>query len=119
MGLRDLVLDPRTSIDDEVVASIDDKSFGVILRHLQKYWLWDGASKPALYEHQRRAIETVAAYISADPHLPERPNLREAALLKLPTGTGKSGIVAVLGRCLPTVNRTLVLTLSLGLQYWV
>lgn len=109
MGIRDLVHDLRTSIDDEVAASVDGKSYGATVRYLQKYRFWEGA-KPTLYEHQRRAIETVAAYIAADPHLPERPNLREAALLKLPTGTGKSGIVAVLGRCLPTVNRTLVLT---------
>src|SRR5258708_21574096 len=109
MGIRDLVHDLRTSVDDEVAASVDDKSYGATVRYLQKYRFWEGA-KPALYEHQRRAIETVAAYIAADPHLPERPNLIEAALLKLPAGTGKSGIVAVLGRCLPTVNRALVLT---------
>jgi superfamily II DNA or RNA helicase len=36
--------------------------------------------------------------------------VREAALLKLPTGTGKSGIVAVLARCLPKVKRALILT---------
>lgn len=109
MSIRDLLLDPRTSIDDEVAASVDEKSYGAMVRHLQKYRFWEG-TKPALYEHQRRAIETVAAYIAANPHLPERPNLREAALLKLPTGTGKSGIVAVLARCLPSVKRTLVLT---------
>src|SRR5689334_5444072 len=100
MRIRDLVSDPRTSIDDEVAASVDEKSYGAMLRHLQKYRFWEG-TKPALYEHQRRAVETVAAYIAADPHLPERPTLREAALLKLPTGTGKSGIVAVIARCLP------------------
>jgi hypothetical protein len=106
MSIRDLVLDPRTSIDDEVASLVDDKSYGAMLRHLQKYGFWQGP-KPALYEHQRRAVETVAAYISADPHLPERPHLREAALLKLPTGSGKSGIVAVLGRCLPKVMCTI------------
>ncbi|MDA9488844.1 DEAD/DEAH box helicase [Bradyrhizobium sp. CCBAU 11361] len=109
MGIRDLVHDLRTSIDDEVAASVDKNSYGAMVRHLQKYRFWEGA-KPTLYEHQRRAIETVAAYIDADPHLPERPNLKEAALLKLPTGTGKSGIVTVLARCLPSVKRTLVLT---------
>jgi superfamily II DNA or RNA helicase len=110
MSIRDLIVDPRTSIDNAVAASIDTTSHGAILRQLQKYHFWDCATKPALFEHQCRAIETVAAYLSADPHLPERPNLREAALLKLPTGTGKSGIVAVLGRCLSSVRKTLVLT---------
>ena len=110
MGIRDFIDDPRTSIDGGVAASIDEDAFRRALRRLQQYEFWDIASKPALYEHQQRAIETVVAYLSADPHLPERPTLREAALLKLPTGTGKSGIVAVLGRCLRTVNKTLVLT---------
>src|SRR5258706_5020843 len=101
MGIRDLVNDPRTSIDDAVAASVDAAAFGAALRRLQQYNLWDDAAKPALFEHQRRAIETVAAYLSADPHLPQRPNLREAAPLKLPTRTGKAGIVAELRRCLP------------------
>lgn len=110
MGIRDLVRDPRTSINDDVAALIDASAFAESSRQLERYRFWDTSSKPALYEHQRRAIQTIIAYLSADPHLPERPTLREAALLKLPTGTGKSGIVAVLARCLPTISRTLVLT---------
>src|SRR4051795_6776130 len=110
MGIRDLIDDPRTSIDDAVARTVDAAAFAQALRWLQRYKFWENQAKPALYEHQQRAIETVVAYLSANPHLPERPTLREAALLKLPTGTGKSGIVAVLGRCLPNVRRTLVLT---------
>jgi hypothetical protein len=110
MGIRDLINDPRTSIDEAVASSLDAGTFPAAVRRLQQYGFWTLGSKRALWEHQRRAIETVVAYLSADPHLPERPNLREAALLKLPTGTGKSGIIAVLARCLPSVNRTLVLT---------
>ena len=34
----------------------------------------------------------------------------EAALLKLPTGTGKSGVIAVLARCLPAIHKVLILT---------
>jgi superfamily II DNA or RNA helicase len=110
MGIKDLVNDPRTSIDEEIASTVDAGIFSAALRRLQQYGFWSVRSKPALWEHQRQAVGTIAAYLSADPHLPERPNLREAALLKLPTGTGKSGIVAVLARCLPEVNRTLVLT---------
>src|SRR5437773_2156900 len=110
MGIRDFVNNPRTSIDDAVAASVDAGIFSTAVRRLQQYDFWEPNGKTALWEHQRQAIETVVAYLSADPHLPERPNLREAALLKLPTGTGKSGIVAVVARCLPNVNRTLVLT---------
>jgi hypothetical protein len=53
----------------------------------------------------------------ASPHIsmgtksiPERRDHTEAALLKLPTGTGKSGIIAVIFRCLPTDRKVLVLT---------
>jgi Type III restriction enzyme, res subunit len=111
MSIQDLVDDKRTSINGEVVAMIDARKFAVALRQLERFEFWRTAGKrKALWEHQRRAIETAVAYLIADPHLPERATLREAALLKLPTGTGKSGIVAVLSRCLPQVKRTLVLT---------
>jgi superfamily II DNA or RNA helicase len=111
MGLKDLERDPRTSIDVTVARLVDTRKFMATLRHLEAFQFWNasGRQKP-LWEHQRAAIETIAAYLAADPHLPHRPTLREAALLKLPTGTGKSGIVAVLARCLPEVKRTLVLT---------
>ena len=80
---KDLIGDPQTSIDDEVAASIDAAAFGRTLRRLQQYEFWDTASKPALHGHQQRAVETVVAYISADPHLPERPTLREARKLSM------------------------------------
>jgi hypothetical protein len=47
-------------------------------------------SEAFFWAHQRTTIETVSAYLAADPHLPEKPAVREAALLKLPTGTRKS-----------------------------
>lgn len=111
MFIRDVANDERNSIKDEVVGMVDDRKFSAVATHLRRYKFWSssGKTKP-LWEHQRGAIETAAAYLIADPHLPERQSLREAALLKLPTGTGKSGIVAVLSRCLPQVKRTLILT---------
>ena len=111
MSIRDVAKDERNSIKDEVVGMVDDRKFSAAASHLRrnKFWSSSGKTKP-LWEHQRGAIETAAAYLIADPHLPERQSLREAALLKLPTGTGKSGIVAVLSRCLPQVKRTLILT---------
>src|SRR5258707_6059557 len=111
MSIQDLIDDPRTSIDADTASIVDAPAFSAALRHISQFAFWTTtARKKALWEHQQTAIETTLAYLSADPHLPERPLVREAALLKLPTGTGKSGIVAVLGRCLPLVNRTLVLT---------
>ncbi|PJO49400.1 hypothetical protein CWE02_06435 [Brucella pituitosa] len=81
------------------------------MRYLGGYSFWDGEEgAPRLWEHQQAAIATVVAYLNGDKAIPERPDQKEAALLKLPTGTGKSGIIAVLARCLPDVRRVLVLT---------
>ncbi|MER9578553.1 DEAD/DEAH box helicase family protein [Mesorhizobium sp. M0400] len=81
------------------------------MRYLGGYSFWDGEEgSPRLWEHQQAAIATVVAYLNGDKAIPERPEQKEAALLKLPTGTGKSGIIAVLARCLPNVRRVLVLT---------
>ncbi|MDT3683703.1 MAG: DEAD/DEAH box helicase family protein [Pseudorhodoplanes sp.] len=111
MGLKDLERDERTSIDANVVKLVNIRRFTAILHHLEAFKFWNPPDRrKPLWEHQRAAVETVTAYLAADPHLPHRLTLREAALLKLPTGTGKSGVVAVLARCLPDVKRTLVLT---------
>lgn len=108
MNLSVLIADERTSIKME---AIDRVAFEWAIRHLNRYRFWDGAEgTPHLWEHQRAAIGTVVAYLNGDKTIPERPDHTEAALLKLPTGTGKSGIVAVLARCLPNVRRVLVLT---------
>lgn len=108
MNLKELVRDARTSIRQD---SIDGAAYEQGLRHLRGYNFWNGAEgAPRLWEHQQTAIATVVAYLHGDKTIPERPEQKEAALLKLPTGTGKSGIVAVLARCLPEVRRVLVLT---------
>ncbi|WP_083202446.1 DEAD/DEAH box helicase [Stappia indica] len=108
MNLRELIRDKRTSIRQ---VGIDSAAYRRGLRSLQRYNFWDGAEgTPRLWEHQQAAIATVLAYLHGDKAIPERPEQKEAALLKLPTGTGKSGIVTVLARCLPEVRRVLVLT---------
>lgn len=108
MNLSELIRDNRTSIRQDV---IDGTAYGRALRHLRGYNFWDGTEgMPRLWEHQQAAIATVLAYLNGEKAIPERPEQKEAALLKLPTGTGKSGIVAVLARCLPDVRRVLVLT---------
>ncbi|WP_188720512.1 DEAD/DEAH box helicase [Actibacterium pelagium] len=90
---------------------IDAQAFCQDIRRLQSYGFWEAAEgAPGLWEHQQAAIATVVAYLNGDKTIPERAEQIEAALLKLPTGTGKSGIVAVLARCLPNVRRVLVLT---------
>ena len=108
MNLRDLIADNRTSLNGE---SIDVVMFERLLGHLRGFGFWSPVGGgPRLWEHQQAAIGTVVAYLSGDKAIPGRPDHTEAALLKLPTGTGKSGIVAVLARCLPDIRRVLVLT---------
>nr|WP_286189378.1 DEAD/DEAH box helicase family protein [Labrenzia sp. R5_0] len=106
--MKELIADYRTSIAEDAV---DSRAYRQTIQHLRGYTYWDGAEgTPHLWEHQKAAISTVVAYLNGNKTIPERPEQKEAALLKLPTGTGKSGIVAVLTRCLPDVRRVLVLT---------
>jgi len=108
MNLKALVADRRTSIKGDAV---DARLFSSNLRHLKGYSFWDGQEgTPRLWEHQQAAIATVVAYLCGEKAIPENPEHKEAALLKLPAGTGKSGIIAVVSRCLPSVRRILVLT---------
>lgn len=108
MKLNDLVADERTSLTRD---AIDLKSYNAAIRHLTSYAFWQGEpEQPSLWEHQQAAIATVVGYLSGDKAIPERPEHKEAALLKLPTGTGKSGIIAVVARCLPKIRRVLILT---------
>ncbi|MBN3215550.1 DEAD/DEAH box helicase [Pectobacterium polaris] len=109
MKLNEIFKDPRSSIKKD---DIDGPAYARTMRFLKRYKFWKGADEGVLglWEHQQAAIATVVAYLSGNKNIPERPDQTEAVLLKLPTGTGKSGIVAVLSRCLPDVRRVLVLT---------
>ena len=84
MHLKELIRDERTSIRPD---GIDGAAYGRGIRHLGGYSFWDGADgTPCLWEHQQAAIATVVAYLNGDKEIPERPEHKEAALLKLPTG---------------------------------
>jgi superfamily II DNA or RNA helicase len=111
MDFEDLVTDTRTSFGDEHRAVIDLDRFHAQVSHLKSHSFWDGraAIKP-LWDHQKIALGSMVAYLNGEKTIPEREDHTEAALLKLPTGTGKSGIVAVLSRCLPDIRKVLVLT---------
>ena len=108
MKLKELIADIRTSLQAE---TINATAFARDLRALKKFSFWEGAERtPSLWEHQRAAISTTVAYLNGDKAIPEWPDHKEAALLKLPTGTGKSGVIAVLARCIPEIRRVLILT---------
>lgn len=59
-----------------------------------------------LWAPQRRAVGTAVAYLGAV----EGTAPTESALIKMPTGTGKSGVIATLACALPKVRRTLIIT---------
>ncbi len=111
MNLNELIADTRTSLDKTIKQHIEAAGFRRDQRQLARFKFWTGAgNQPHLWEHQKAAIATVTAYLNGDKSIPERPDHTEAALLKLPTGTGKSGIIAVLARCLPAIRKVLILT---------
>jgi len=74
-----------------------------------KYWTGQKSIRP-LWPHQQAALSHTVAYLLADRRLLDESAVSEAALLKLPTGSGKSGIIAILSRCLTRVRKVLLLT---------
>lgn len=106
MDLGKLKQDRRTSLHKAV---IDKHAYEKSVGKLQNFSFWS-PPKNGLWEHQKIAICTAIAYIHGGKELPGRQGVTEAALLKLPTATGKSGIIAVIARCLDPVKRVLILT---------
>ncbi|WP_315764245.1 DEAD/DEAH box helicase [Bradyrhizobium sp. SZCCHNR2009] len=110
MELDDLVGRSGTSLTD--CTGIDAKLYAKVQRHLAKYLFYRDNKKRGLklWEHQGAAIALTVAYLSSERKLSNEHIENEAALVKMPTGSGKSAVITVLCRCLPTVKRILVLT---------
>src|SRR5262245_59274065 len=66
-----------------------------------------------LWKHQAAAVEMVSKYLKV-AH--SQPATLGSALIRMPTGTGKSIVIAVLTRCLPGIKNALVITPSLALR---
>lgn len=75
---------------------------------LSRYAFWSKTN--CLWDHQRSALELSLAYLCAPRSNPRYPKISSAALLKLPTGTGKTGVIAVLARSLSVNQVTLIVT---------
>jgi superfamily II DNA or RNA helicase len=92
--------------------TFDKKGYSRDIVALRKLPIWSASDETrTLWDHQKEAIAFCAAYgrvgrSGAPP---------EAGLIKMPTGTGKSGVVAVVSRCLPNIRKVLVLTPREGL----
>jgi hypothetical protein len=107
-----LVQDSRNSISRDNAHAVARRKCEASVKHLESYAFWKGSGRAYrnLWAHQIGALELAAAYLAADRQLPREGNVPEASLIKMPTGTGKSGVIAILARCLPLVRRVLVLT---------
>jgi superfamily II DNA or RNA helicase len=65
-----------------------------------------------LWEPQKAAIDTMRQYISAF----NRGITNKSALVHMPTGSGKTGVIAVLSRCISEIDCALVLTPRVALR---
>ena len=110
MNLQQLINDARTSLARS--NTVNRRSFDRLVGHMTQFGFWpsDAAGAGTLWSHQTIALGLVAAYLNANRELAVERIANEAALVKMPTGTGKSAVITVLCRCLPAVRRVLVLT---------
>jgi superfamily II DNA or RNA helicase len=102
----------HTTFDPPTGSNFNKKGYHDDIKVLEELAIWSGSdgARP-LWDHQKQAIAFSAAYSRVVHPFP----LPEAGLIKMPTGTGKSGVVAVVSRCLPTIRKVLVLTPREGL----
>jgi len=113
MDLTGLIADSRNSVNTETARKISRPRYDRMMASLGEYWFWKGSRRHnirPLFENQTSALALAAAYLNSDVRLRAEGDVPEAALIKMPTGTGKSGVVAVLARCLPQIRKVLVLT---------
>ncbi|MBK0116113.1 MULTISPECIES: DEAD/DEAH box helicase [unclassified Delftia] len=73
-------------------------------------------SDRGLWTPQRRAVALAHAYLASRKHAASDAP-REAALIKMPTGTGKTGVIATLACVSPLVKKVLILTPRAGLVH--
>lgn len=102
----------HTTFDVPASSKLNKKGYRDDIKALEGLTIWSGLDGARmLWDHQKQAIALCAAYSRVIHPL----TLPEAGLIKMPTGTGKSGVVAVVSRCLPNIRKVLVLTPREGL----
>lgn len=104
----------RVSIDKSAVSTELDAKFTQIMAGLNDRPFWKAAIEQSsyvpfggLWAPQRRAIGLSLSYIAARR---VSPGKNGAALVKMPTGTGKTGVIATLSCAVPEIKRVLVIT---------
>lgn len=102
----------NTTFDVPDAFTFDDVAYAADIQVLEDLSVWTGTPTGlSLWQNQKEAIALGAAYV----RVLQKTCKREGALVKMPTGSGKSGVIAVLTRCLPKVRCALVLTPREGL----
>lgn len=102
----------NTTFDVPEASKFDGGAYAADIKVLEALPVWTGTPNGlSLWQNQKEAIALGAAYVRVSQQTGEP----EGALVKMPTGSGKSGVIAVLTRCLPKVRRALVLTPREGL----
>lgn len=102
----------HTTFDISAASKFNKPKYVKDIKALEALPVWTGTPAGlSLWDNQKEAIALGAAYARVDQPSGEE----EAALIKMPTGSGKSGVIAVLTRCLPDIRRALVLTPREGL----
>src|SRR6267142_6823584 len=82
------LLEPNAAVD----VNVDRVKHQRLIRPLIASAFWQGkGSTLGLWAHQQSAISHSIAYLCAETRLKTEINVREAALLKLPKGTGMFG----------------------------
>ncbi|OQS33812.1 hypothetical protein B0T45_19710 [Chromobacterium haemolyticum] len=98
------------------------KEYETAMAALDRHKFWSAGAKgkyrpqKGLWTPQRRAVALAHAYLAARKYAAaDAP--REAALIKMPTGTGKTGVIATLACVSPLVKKVLILTPRNGLVH--
>jgi hypothetical protein len=123
MNLSDLTSDDNTNLDrrggrvsihSDAITEDMRRAFTKLIRPLQSRDYWKAAVDQSryvpddgLWAPQRRAIGLSLAYFAARN---VDPSATGAALVKMPTGTGKTGVIATLACAIPDIKRVLVIT---------
>jgi len=86
------------------------------LKPFERHAFWtDGRAtyRPecGLWAPQRKAVALSLAYLSSQRVVGKPANGgRESCLIKMPTGSGKTGVITTLACCAPKISRTVILT---------
>lgn len=104
----------RTSLDPNAATPAMQVEFERLIGPLRTRDFWNAAEEQSAYRPtqglwapQRRAVGLSLAHVAARRSGDAQYG---AALVKMPTGTGKTGVIATLACAIPEIKRTLVIT---------